>query len=365
MPSPLPPPQVIQGAATGQAAQANMAMAAGGATEQTKSPNEEAALALTRMAGDLKEALLSSHHLMAEGISELLLFRPDDMGDNTQYTGDELKDVQFAETRLRLNITHPPGDYYPRVNAYHVNGDQARVPNRYVAKLDDGRYSVALGEGEKGPTIYWTPSDSDLPTMTTTPGHDDGFELENILVTPLPEESGATVETFPESQKDWRDAILIFPDSSGIAPLYVVFKDSARDKPGVVTGKGKDVEWSDGYWLGEAANSGQGQYIPTKIADALRGKKFKRFSDLQSAIWSEVANNLELFEQFDKRNKKQIRKGNAPYSLPEHHAGKAGKRGRYEIHHVEQIQHDGPVYDIDNLRVNTPKNHIRIHSNEK
>ncbi|WP_283131101.1 S-type pyocin domain-containing protein [Enterovibrio norvegicus] len=219
----VPPPPAAQGAAAGQAVQTNMTMAAGGAGTKTRSANEEAALALTRLAGDLKEAVLSSHHLVAKGISELLLFRPDDMGDNTQYTGDELKDVQFAETRLRLNITHPPGDYYPRVNAYHVNGDQARVPNRYVAELDDGRYSVALGEGEKGPTIYWTPSDSDLPTMTTTPGHDDGFELENILVTPLPEESGATVETFPESQKDWRDAILIFPDSSGIAPLYVVF----------------------------------------------------------------------------------------------------------------------------------------------
>ncbi|MFL7022885.1 S-type pyocin domain-containing protein [Enterovibrio norvegicus] len=352
---PLPPPQVIQGAATGQAAQANMAMAAGGAAEQTKSPNEEAALALTRLAGDLKEALLSSHHLMAEGISELLLFRPDDMGDNTQYMGDELKDVQFAETRLRLNITHPPGDYYPRVNAYHVNGDQARVPNRYVAKLDDGRYSVALGEGEKGPTIYWTPSDSDLPTMTTTPGHDDGFELENILVTPLPEESGATVETFPESQKDWRDAILIFPDSSGIVPLYVVFKDSARDKPGVVTGSGEDIT---GIWL-EGAGKELGSPIPSQIADKMRGREFSSFDRFREAFWKEVYADDVLRSQFRPGNLGNIKNGKAPKAIPsEWHAD---KKASFELHHVEEIQHGGKVYDVDNIRVVTPKNHNRIH----
>ncbi|EOF5101294.1 hypothetical protein ACK1QP_004685 [Salmonella enterica] len=25
------------------------------------------------------------------------------------------------------------------------------------------------------------------------------------------------------------------------------------------------------------------------------------------------------------------------------------------------IQHGGDVYDVDNLRINTPKNHIRLH----
>lgn len=217
------PPPVVQGVATGQAAQTNMAMAATGAGEQTRSANEDAALALTRLAGDLKEALLSSHHLVAEGLSELFLLRPDDMGDNTQYTESELKDVQYAETRLRLTITRPESDYYPRVEAYHVDGEQARVPVRYVSVTPDTRYSVALGDGETGPTIYWTPSDTDVPALTTTPGQDDGVEIDNILVTPLPDEAGATVETFPESQKDWRDAILVFPDNSGIAPLYVVY----------------------------------------------------------------------------------------------------------------------------------------------
>ncbi|HGE6108341.1 TPA: hypothetical protein ACGG8A_003689 [Vibrio cholerae] len=98
----------------------------------------------------------------------------------------------------------------------------------------------------------------------------------------------------------------------------MVYKESPRDKPGTVTGQGKDVPWKDGYWLGQAANEDQGQYIPTKIADALRGKEFNRFADLQTAIWKEVAKNPELFEQFDKRNKVQIQKGNAPICLPDY-----------------------------------------------
>lgn len=69
-------------------------------------------------------------------------------------------------------------------------------------------------------------------------------------------------------------------------------------------------------------------------------------------------------EQFSRQNRRAIQKGNAPFSLPEYQS-KSGKRGRFEIHHVIEIQNGGAVYDIDNLRINTVKNHIRIHSNEK
>ncbi|MDO6709069.1 hypothetical protein Q4579_22935, partial [Photobacterium sp. 1_MG-2023] len=106
----------------------------------------------------------------------------------------------------------------------------------------------------------------------------------------------------------------------------------------------------------------QGQYIPTVIANALRGKEFNRFSELQTAIWSEVAKHPVLLNQFNTVNRLQIMDGNAPHCLEIYWVG---KRGRYEIHHVDEIQHGGSVYDIDNLRINTVKNHVRIHSNEK
>ena len=35
-----------------------------------------------------------------------------------------------------------------------------------------------------------------------------------------------------------------------------------------------------------------------------------------------------------------------------------------EIHHMERIADGGATYDVDNLRVNTPKKHIDIHSSK-
>ncbi|WP_390900307.1 HNH endonuclease signature motif containing protein [Serratia ficaria] len=37
-------------------------------------------------------------------------------------------------------------------------------------------------------------------------------------------------------------------------------------------------------------------------------------------------------------------------------------RDKYEIHHVNPISEGGAVYDIDNLRVLTPKRLVEIHS---
>ncbi|HFT3511815.1 TPA: HNH endonuclease, partial [Klebsiella pneumoniae] len=35
-------------------------------------------------------------------------------------------------------------------------------------------------------------------------------------------------------------------------------------------------------------------------------------------------------------------------------------RKRYELHHLKRIKDDGAVYDVDNIRVMTPKRHIDI-----
>ncbi len=45
-------------------------------------------------------------------------------------------------------------------------------------------------------------------------------------------------------------------------------------------------------------------------------------------------------------------------------ADSVGGRRSYELHHLEKVSEGGDVYDVDNLRVNTPRNHIDIHRNE-
>ncbi|WP_256896544.1 HNH endonuclease signature motif containing protein, partial [Vibrio alginolyticus] len=58
-------------------------------------------------------------------------------------------------------------------------------------------------------------------------------------------------------------------------------------------------------------------------------------------------------------NQDLMRRGYAPFPR---YAEQVGGRQKYEIHHKEQIQYGGDVYNVDNMSITTPKNHIRIHS---
>ena len=78
----------------------------------------------------------------------------------------------------------------------------------------------------------------------------------------------------------------------------------------------------------------------------------------REAFWLEVAKDTELMGQFSSRNQKTIRAGRAPFTRLN---DQAGKRNRFEIHHVEEIGNGGAVYDVENLRVVTPFRHIQVH----
>ncbi|HIF9499301.1 TPA: S-type pyocin domain-containing protein [Photobacterium damselae] len=292
------------------------------------------------------------------------LFIPSQLGDGTLADSQYLQGVGSIETRVKFRfVTDANGKKF--VTGYHVGdgmtgyGDPVKVVN--VEEVSAGlakSYIADLGDGIK---ITWYPEEQDKTPFNLPRPHTDDIDPSTILVRPIESDEIRTT-VYPE--EELQELILTFPADSGISPLYVVFNAKARYESGVVTGQGKDVEWTDGYWLGEASNKGQGQYIPTQVADALRGREFKTFSGLQTAFWKEVAKHPELLIQFDKRNINQIKQGNAPWSKREWQS-KTGKRGKYEIHHVELISQGGDVYNIDNLRITTVKNHIRIHSNEK
>ncbi|MCH5660112.1 type VI secretion system tube protein Hcp, partial [Salmonella enterica] len=66
----------------------------------------------------------------------------------------------------------------------------------------------------------------------------------------------------------------------------------------------------------------------------------------------------ELLAQFSKSNQTLIKRSRAPYTLIRQ---QVGGRWAYEIYHVGKIQYGGMVFDVDNLRINTPKNHIRLY----
>ncbi|WP_442968901.1 HNH endonuclease signature motif containing protein [Pseudomonas sp. TMW22091] len=101
-----------------------------------------------------------------------------------------------------------------------------------------------------------------------------------------------------------------------------------------------------------------GAPLPTAVVDVLRGRTYSRFDSFRRAFWREVSRVPELADQLVESNLKNTQKGSAPIPLM---AEWSGKRSRFELHHLIRIVDGGGVYDVDNLRINTPKNHIKLH----
>lgn len=131
-------------------------------------------------------------------------------------------------------------------------------------------------------------------------------------------------------------------------------KESKRNKPGKATGKGKPI---GDKWLDDAGKD-SGAPIPDRIADKLRDKEFKNFDDFRRKFWEEVSKDPELSKQFNPGNKKRLSQGLAPRAR---NKDTVGGRRSFELHHDKPISQDGGVYDMDNLRITTPKRHIDIH----
>lgn len=131
-------------------------------------------------------------------------------------------------------------------------------------------------------------------------------------------------------------------------------KESKRNKPGKATGKGKPV---GDKWLDDAGKD-SGVPIPDRIADKLRDKEFKSFDDFRKKFWEEVSKDPELSKNLSPSNKSGVSKGYSPFTPK---GQQVGGRKVYELHHDKPISQGGEVYDMDNIRVTTPKRHIDIH----
>ncbi|WP_338117887.1 hypothetical protein [Pectobacterium actinidiae] len=71
-----------------------------------------------------------------------------------------------------------------------------------------------------------------------------------------------------------------------------------------------------------------------------------------------MSKDPELSRQFIQANKKRLSQGLAPRARNKDIVG--GRRS-FELHHDKLISQDVGVYDMDNVRVTTPKRHIDIH----
>lgn len=231
----------------------------------------------------------------------------------------------------------------------------ANVPVR-AARFDARTNTyVSTASDTNGPTQTWTPLADPLNPSTDLPKADTDLPIyDGAEVVP----GEGRIDPFPELDRfEFGGFITVFPIESGMPPTFTMFRDR-RQEPGVVFGLGKPASDS---WLGEAANP-QGAPIPEQIADRLRGREFSSFDAFRRAFWRAVAKEKLLADQFTEINKVDIRKGLSPSTR---FIEQVGRRRKLEIHHIKPINEGGAVYDLANLTLLTPKQHIAKHSKKE
>ncbi len=282
-------------------------------------------------------------------VGVVALLWPSSLGDSSLYTEEQLQSLKEGRTRVRLTVEQQADG---TLKGYGYNTQKRRdwemIP--VVQFVAQGSQQVAdFGDGV---TLIWTPA-TDPSSTLGTPALEGAPQAPQIWIYP-PTEQADNIIVSPIYPDAYKDFILVFPSDSGVQPLYIVM--NVRKTPGTVTGQGEDVA---GIWL-IGASSGVGVPIPSDVADALRGREFKSFDTFRAALWNAVSGSTAS-DQFVKQSVGRMRTGRAPRVRK---ADRVGGRLSYELHHIAKVSEGGGVYDVDNLRVNTPRNHIDLQRNE-
>lgn len=268
--------------------------------------------------------------------------------DSAFYSSAQYAELAQGSTRARVTLKQMP-DGSVDLYGFYTGGKSDWQSVLVIEAKPRGDQLVAdMGDGIE---IIWTPA-ADPNAVLGIPAL-EGVTLKPAVWVYPPGPKTEQILINPAYPPDYQDAIIWFPSQPQIAPIYLSL-NVRRDEPGVVTGVGEDVP---GDWL-DHARSGLGAPIPTSIADALRGRTFSSFDSFRRAFWIEVSRVPELFSQLTSENRTRVNNGLSPATRRQ---DVVGRRRVFELHHVEYITNGGAVYDVDNLRVNSPKNHIDIH----
>ncbi|WP_272235588.1 S-type pyocin domain-containing protein [Pseudomonas syringae] len=211
-----------------------------------------------------------------------------------------------------------------------------------------------IRDGESTPALIWTPIARPADSSTSSPAGPPALPVDpGNVVTPFVPELEAYPAIDRDDPDDPDDYILISPIDSGLPNSYLLFKDP-RSIPGVASGYGEAVTAT---WL-RGPTASQPAPIPSSVAEKLSGRPFASFAKLREAIWLEVSKDPELSRQLGELSRIEVSDKRAPLVRA---ADRVGKRVKYEIHHKHWISEGGAVYDLDNLVIMTPKDHIHAH----
>lgn len=164
------------------------------------------------------------------------MFYPREAGkdsDQVASTQDYLRELELrhlasiggkAPTRVRFHWRPDAVRGGFAVEGFHTEdgtNDKVRVRQMKFNEVR-GHYEFTA-DGESGPTIIWTPADPDNDTVRHTGGLAGDFNQPTILVNPIPSQSDSQTTIFPAPEdKNFNDYILVFPDWSGMPPIYVM-----------------------------------------------------------------------------------------------------------------------------------------------
>ncbi|WP_157215363.1 LysM peptidoglycan-binding domain-containing protein [Flavisphingomonas formosensis] len=215
-----------------------------------------------------------------------------------------------------------------------------------------------------GPDIEFFPSDGPRTPLSTghpipVPQLPDVESLPGEIIVPTPfagypaVTQGPTILSTPMPSSPLGPITLTAEAAETEVPLTA---GQLRGAPGVATASG-DLAPASGRWL----DPGVPTPIPGQVADALVGRNFNSFNDLRSAIWEQIGGNAELNGGFSRGNLGQMNAGNAPFAPSEYLADSGAFGERFNLHHIDPIANGGPVYDLSNLRIVSPKVHYSIH----
>jgi hypothetical protein len=140
-----------------------------------------------------------------------------------------------------------------------------------------------------------------------------------------------------------------------------------RNTPGKAMGGEHLVEMGDTWLRGTHANAGK---MPKQIADKMRNMEFKTFDEFRKTFWKLVADDPKLSKGFDVDQLKAMKMlGRAPIThesqwvnsktsiVPE---SKITPNKVYQLHHINPINNNGGVYDLNNIVIVTPRYHKEI-----
>jgi hypothetical protein len=110
---------------------------------------------------------------------------------------------------------------------------------------------------------------------------------------------------------------------------------------------------ADANWLSNGSGA-----VPRQVAERLNGQRFSSFDSFREAFWMTVADTPDLIGGFSRGNLGRMRNGLAPIA---HRDGWHGSQNQMVIHHQNEIRHGGPVYDMSNMQIVSPRQHHWIH----